>query len=192
MKVITTANCPLCGAVVKFEWVTKNIPHFGEAMIITGVCECCSFKHTDTILLDQGEPTRYTFTIKNTEDLNTRVIKSTSGTIRLPELGIDMEPGPISEAYISNVEGVLQKIMDVVDFATRSAKDADAEDSIKRGEKILECMKKVLEGQRPLTIVMEDPLGKSSIVSENAVSSKLTKEECEDLNIGMAILESSS
>ncbi len=192
MKAVTTSSCPICNAEITFDWETKDIPHFGEALIIVGVCESCGFRLSDTILLSQGEPVRYSITIEGAEDLNARVIRSTSGTIRLPELGIDVEPGPASEAYISNVEGVLQKVRDIVVFATKSAMDAGAEENAHRGEAILERIERAMDGEGPLTVILEDPLGNSAIVSEKAVSTKLTPEECEDLKTGMIILDSAA
>jgi len=192
LKAITTSSCPICNAEITFDWETKDIPHFGEAMIIAGVCESCGFRVSDTILLSQGEPVRYAITIEEPADLNARVIRSTSGTIRIPELGIDVEPGPASEAYISNVEGVLQKVRDIVVFATKSAMDAGAEENVRRGECILERICRAMEGEGPLTVILEDPLGNSAIVSEKAVSTKLTPEECEDLETGMIILDSAA
>jgi len=192
LKAKTTSSCPICCAEITFDWETKDIPHFGEAMIIAGVCESCGFRLSDTILLSQGEPVRYAITIEEPADLNARVIRSTSGTIRIPELGIDVEPGPASEAYISNVEGVLQKVRDIVVFATKSAMDAGAEENVRRGECILERICRAMEGEGPLTVILEDPLGNSAIVSEKAVSTRLTPEECEDLKTGMIILDSAA
>ncbi len=192
MKAVTTSSCPICNAEITFDWETKDIPHFGEAMVIAGVCESCGFRLSDTILLNQGEPVRYTITIEEPEDLNARVIRSTSGTIRIPELGIDVEPGPASDAYISNVEGVLQKVKGIVAFATKSARDAGVEENAVRGECILERIEQAMNGVGPLTIILEDPLGNSAIVSEKAVSTKLTAEECEDLETGMIILDSAA
>lgn len=192
MKAVTTSNCPVCNAEITFDWETKDIPHFGEAMVIAGVCESCGFRLSDVILLSQGEPVRYTITIEDAEDLNARVIRSTSGTIRLPELGINVEPGPASDAYISNVEGVLQKVKGIVAFATKSARDAGVEENTRRGECILERIEQAMNGIGPLTIILEDPLGNSAIVSEKAVSTRLTPEECEDLETGMIILDSAA
>jgi len=192
LKAVTTSSCPICNAEITFDWETKDIPHFGEAMVIAGVCESCGFRISDTILLNQGEPVRYTITIEDVEDLNARVIRSTSGTIRLPELGIDVEPGPASDAYISNVEGVLQKVKGIVAFATKSARDAGVEENALRGECILERIERAMNGVGPLTIILEDPLGNSAIVSEKAISTKLTPEECENLETGMIILDSAA
>lgn len=188
MKLTTTAVCPVCAAQMDFDWETQDIPHFGEAMLIAGVCGC-GFRHSDTILLCQKEPVRYTLEVSCPEDLNARVIRSTSGTIRVPELGIDVEPGPASEAYISNIEGVLDRITSVVEFATRSAKDAGDQEKTERGNEILNSLAKTREGQFNLTVVIEDPLGNSAIDSEKAKRCSLTDQEIAELKTGMIILE---
>lgn len=188
MKLTTTAVCPVCAAEMDFDWETQEIPHFGEAMLIAGVC-CCGYRHSDTILLSQKEPVRYSIEVSCPDDLNARVIRSNSGTIRVPELGIDVEPGPASEAYISNIEGVLDRIMSVVEFATRSAREAGDREKTDRGDEILENLSKTREGQFNLTIVIEDPLGNSAIDSEKAVRCALTDEEIAGLKTGMIIWE---
>lgn len=188
MKLTTTAVCPVCAAEMDFDWETQDIPHFGEAMLIAGVCGC-GYRHSDTILLNQKEPVRYTMEVSCPSDLNARVIRSTSGTIRVPELGIDVEPGPASEAYVSNIEGVLDRIMSVVEFATRSAREAGDREKTNRGSEILDNLAKTREGQFNLTVVIEDPLGNSAINSEKAVRCALTDEEIAGLKTGMVILE---
>ena len=188
MNLRTTNPCPVCSSEMDFNWETKEIPHFGEAMIIAGVC-CCGYRHSDTILLSQKEPARYILTVSSPEDLDARVIRSSSGTIRVPELGIDVEPGPASEGYVSNVEGVLNRIRDMVEFATRSACEAGDLEKTERGGQIQENMKMALLGQFNLTVMIEDPLGNSAIVSEKAVRSALTEEEIAGLKTGMILLD---
>ena len=137
MNLTTTANCPVCSQMMQFNWETQEIPYFGEAMIIAGVCDC-GFRHSDTILLGQKEPARYVLRVMELDDLDARVIRSSSGTIRVPELGVDIEPGHASESYVSNIEGVLDRIEDIVGFATRSARAAGSDESTRKGEEILQ------------------------------------------------------
>lgn len=188
MNLTTNANCPVCSAEMQFCWETQDIPHFGEAMLIAGVCGC-GFRHSDTILLTQKEPARSTLPVETVEDLDARVIRSSSGTIRVPELGIDIEPGFASESYISNVEGVLERIEGVVSFATRSAREAENLESTMKGEEILEKIELARKGQYPLTLIIEDPLGNSAIVSEKAVQSPLTDEDIACLKTGIILLD---
>jgi zinc finger protein len=173
---------------MQFCWETKDIPHFGEAMVIAGVCEC-GFRHSDTILLTQKKPVRFTLPITSQDDLDARVIRSSSGTLRIPELGVDIEPGFASECYISNVEGVLDRIEGVVDFATRSAREAESQESTRKGEEILEKISLARAGQFPLTLILEDPMGNSAIDNEKAKKSPLSPEDIARLKTGMIIVD---
>jgi zinc finger protein len=184
----TNANCPVCSAAIQFAWETQDLPFFGETMVIAGVCDC-GFRHSDTILLTEKEPCRFALEVSTLEDLDARVIRSSSGTLRIPELGIDIEPGYASESYISNIEGVMDRVEGVVIFATRSAREAGNVESTEKGEAILEKIALAREGKFLLTFVLEDPLGNSLIVSEKAVKSSLTDEDIADLKTGMMILD---
>jgi len=173
---------------MQFSWETQDIPYFGEAMLISGVCEC-GFRHSDTILLTQKEPVRNILAVETLEDLNARVIRSSSGTIRIPELGVDIEPGYASDSYVSNVEGVLERIEEIVCFATTQARAAGNQESAMRGEEILKNIALARNGEFPITFILEDPLGNSAIASEKVVVSTLTDEEIARLNTGIVLLE---
>jgi len=188
LNLTTSANCPVCGASIPFSWETSDIPHFGEAMIIAGVCDC-GYRHSDTILLTQKEPVRFRMAVKSVDDLNARVIRSSSGTLRIPELGVDIEPGFASECYISNVEGVLDRVEGVVGFATRSAREACSAEATKKGEEILEKISLARQGRFPLTLILEDPLGNSAIDCEKAERMLLSPEQAAGLKTGMIIVD---
>ena len=188
MNLKTTTSCPVCFTEMQLSWETQEIPSFGEALLIAGVCDC-GFRYSDTILLSQKEPVRYTLQVNDPDDMDARVIRSSSGTIRVPELGVDVEPGPASESYISNVEGVLARISGIVAFATRTACEAGDAERTSKGEEILENIRLALRGQFHLTFIIEDPLGNSAIVSEKAERSSLTDEEIASLKTGMIILD---
>jgi len=130
---------------------------------------------------------RFTLGVESPEDLDIRVIRSISGTIRIPELGINIEPGPASESYVSNVEGVLCRIEDVVGMVTRW--DDEPPGSIERAHEILESLRQVRLGELGITIIVEDPLGNSAIISDKASIDILTPEQAEGLKTGEIILE---
>ncbi len=188
MNLTTNANCPVCGAVIDFTWESADIPHFGEAMIIAGLCDC-GYRHSDTILLAQKEPVRFSMAVSSIEDLNARVIRSSSGTLRIPELGVDIEPGFASECYISNVEGILDRVESVVSFATRSAREANSLEATGKGEDILEKIGLARQGLFPLTLILEDPLGNSAIDCERALRQPLSAEQAAALKTGMIIVD---
>ena len=135
-------------------------------------CSKCDFKESDIELAESKEPSRYTFTIENTKDLNVRIVKSSTATIKIPQLKITIEPGAASEGYISNIEGILNRIKKIVEVERDAAEDDDTRINAKN---LLKKIWKVECGDIPLKIILEDPNGNSAIISEKAVVEKLKK-----------------
>lgn len=130
---------------------------------------------------------RYEMLVETPEDLSTRVIRSTSGTIRIPEMGIVVEPGTVSESYITNIEGVLQRVQSVLLTASRWVQED--EEKFSRSQELLCMLEEVFDGKKKITLIVEDPLGNSAIISEKAIATKLSKEEAEKLNTGMIVFD---
>ena len=186
---MTRTSCPLCHEELIINWQGDDIPYFGEVMHISSRCEC-GFRFTDTLILAQRDPVRYELRLECMEDLNSRVVRSTSGTIRIPELGIAVEPGSVSESYITNVEGVLDRILNVVMTATNWSVEEPEKYSL--GLDIQQALRDAMDGKKELTLIIEDPLGNSAIISEKAKCRQLTPEEAEHLKTGMIVFDTSS
>lgn len=182
----TRICCPLCNNDLVMSWQRDNIPYFGDIMYISAKCQC-SFRFADTMILSSKEPMRYEMSVETLEDLDTRVIRSTSGTIRIPEMGIVVEPGTVSESYITNIEGVLQRVQNVLMTASRWVQGD--EEKFARSRELLCMLEEVLEGKKKITVIIEDPLGNSAIISKKAIATKLSKEEAERLNTGMVVFD---
>jgi zinc finger protein len=182
----TRISCPLCHEDLVMNWQRDNIPYFGDVMYISAKCQC-SFRFADTMILSSKEPMRYEMSVEVPEDLDARVIRSTSGTIRIPEMGIVIEPGTVSESYITNIEGLLQRVRSVLMTASRWVRE-DAE-KFARSQELLHMLEEVIEGKKKITVVIEDPLGNSAIVSKKAIATRLSKEEVEKLNTGMIVFD---
>lgn len=155
-----------------------EVPYFGEALQTTLQCEDCGFRHTDLMLTRTMEPRRVSLRVSRPDGLNARVARSSSGTVRIPELGARMDPGPRSEAFVSNVEGILHRFRDAARSAralvTAKKARADADRAIARLE---EC----IAGRRPFTLVFEDLTGYSDIFHKEAVREPLRPEEVAEL-----------
>ena len=160
-------------------------------MYTTAVCECCTFRFSDTLILTGKDPVCYSLSVQTLSDLDARVIRSSSGTLIIEELGVIVEPGPISESYVTNIEGVLQRIRSVVESATRwSAGDSE---KVERGNELLRQIDEIIADPATasvkMTLQIKDPLGNSAILSANAISRGLTDEEIETLKTGMIVLD---
>ncbi|MDK2891853.1 ZPR1 zinc finger domain-containing protein [Methanohalophilus sp.] len=182
----TRSSCPLCHGDLIIHWQEDEIPYFGAVMYISTRCSC-GFRFADTMILSQKDPVRCKLSVENLEDLNARVIRSTSGTIRVPELGIVVEPGSISDSYVTNIEGLLTRIRDVVITATKWCKEEPEKYAV--GNSILARINDVLEGLGGISIIIEDPLGNSAIISDKAVCETLSPEEAAGLKTGMIVFD---
>lgn len=182
--IVTKSTCPLCSKELVTNWVQDNIPFFGEVMHITSLCEC-GFRYSDTLIMTQRKPVRYELRVNKKEDLDARVVRSTSGTIRIPELGIDIEPGPASESFVSNIEGVLERVEDILQNVLLWKEKGKTE----RAEELLAAIERIKSGEYEVTVIIEDPLGNSAIIAENAISRELTEEEAESLKTGTIVFE---
>ena len=170
-------ECPVCGHKPMNSTIAMlELPMLGEAIETTITCPKCGFKTSDVMITEQNEPVRYTLKVRNPEDINTRVVRSTSGTIRIPELGISIEPGPASESFISNIEGVLMRVRDVL----KGLDYENPEDVRKRISEI----DKARNGEMAFTFIIEDPFGNSALLSDKAEKEMLTEEEARKLKKG--------
>lgn len=163
MQSVFPGRCPLCDSDIEYRYQTETIPHFSDVLIISSSCPC-GYHYCDTLLLAGGEPARWQFRVTSVQDLSVRVVRGSSGTIEIPDLGVRIDPGPACEAFVSNVEGILCRVIQVVEQILPTLEGAEAGNAAALLEKIGE----VREGMLPVTLVIEDPCGNSAIVSEKA------------------------
>lgn len=118
--------CPSCNKrTLRVTNIVISIPYFGDVIDFAISCNSCGYKRSDIMPVDMKEPTRYSLNVESPHDVNTRIIKSSTCTIRIPELGILIEPGPLSEGYISNIEGLLLRISGVINMGMRMGKEEE-------------------------------------------------------------------
>lgn len=181
-------NCPACGGENKAKSIMReiNIPHFGDVLETTIQCGLCGFKHSDIISLEQKDPVKYILPIdKNT--LSARVVRAQSATISIPEIGVKVEPGPKSEGYITNVEGILIRFQDATKKALNLFYNDD--ESQKNGKIILEQIDNLIKGSGKATLIIEDPFGQSNIVDDNVEILDLSESELEKLKTGFTFID---
>ena len=180
-------KCPACGVdgVAKSIMKELEIPHFGEVMETTIQCPSCGFKHSDIIALEQNDPAKYVLEI-NKNNLSIRVVRSQSATVIIPEVGIKVEPGPKSEGYVTNVEGVLTRFESAVKKALNLFEDEESQINAKKALNHLQELKK---GNGTATLIILDPFGQSNVVSENVEILEIPEEELHNLKTGFSHIE---
>lgn len=169
---ISNQPCPICGentCTLTEELV--EVPYFGKVYIFSMSCSACKYSKSDVECAERKDPIKYTFEIENQKDLNTRIVKSSEGTIKIPHM-ITVESGPESDGYVSNIEGVLLKIKNILE---KTRNDAEDDADKKKAKNMLKKLNKVLWGNEKLKIILEDPSGNSAIISDKAKIEKLKK-----------------
>jgi zinc finger protein len=137
--------------------VPYDIPLFGEVLIFTSVCTSCGYHATDVLTLAEAKEKRCELVVSSIEDVNAIVVRSSSGTIEIPELGVSVEPKR-GEAFISTVEGVLKRVENVVKMLTKDGA------SKKRADAVLKQIEEIKLGKASMTLIIEDPTGNSAII----------------------------
>ena len=116
--------CPVCFSENGLTMIahTSEIPYFGEHTQLTILCPSCGWKHTDFIPAEGKKPGAFSLNINNSEMLSVRIIRSSSCTVRISELGLEVEPGGATTGYVSNIEGVLNRFEDAIRLMYRQSK----------------------------------------------------------------------
>lgn len=186
-RTIDEAVCPACqGLGLEFTSEQIDLPFLGPSLETLLRCLKCGYRNNDYVLTRESAPMRFLYVVRTAADMSVRVVRGSSGTIRIPELGISIEPGTASEAFISNVEGVLVRVERVLDQLHRDAED-DA--TRQRIEELQERMGGLREGRGgPVTLVIEDPFGNSRILHEDAVAEPLSEAEADQLKVGGIVI----
>ena len=178
------APCPQClkDDALTMLAMSSEIPYFGEHTQITVICESCGWKHTDFIPSDGEKPGYSSLIVDNPEKCSARVVRSSSGTIRIPQLELEVSPGGSSSGFVSNVEGVIKRFEDAVGSILRG--NADDEKIVQASIELLESLRKMKSGSSHFLIELLDPRGRSQIIHNDAIIRDLMENEIQSLDIG--------
>ncbi len=152
-------KCPICGEKsISVKIFLYDMPYFGKVVLESGKCSKCGFKWSDVGLLETTRPKRITVKVKGPKDLNALVIKAAPATIKIPELGIEIFPGPAAPGYITTVEGVLQRVIDHA--------PSECLDKSNPCYERIEVIRRAMNGNVTFTLIIEDPSGRSVVKGE--------------------------
>ena len=170
--IMENQHCPICGnetlTMIEKEF---DIPHFGKTSIFSLFCHSCNYHKADVESIDKNEPMEYSLEVSSPEDLNIRVIKSSTADVVIGRIG-EIKSGIASNGYITNIEGILNKLEHVLEMMLD-----DNEADTKTVKLHLKKLRRVKAGFDPVTIKIKDLAGNSAILSEKAVAKSLKKKK---------------
>ncbi len=149
----------------------KEVPYFGKVYVFSMNCSNCKYHKADVEIAETKEPSRYSLEISGDKDLKVRIVKSSEATVKIPHV-VTIEPGPAASGYVTNVEGILNRVKHQIEVARDSEEDPAAK---KKAKNLLKKLGKVMWGKDKLKIIIEDPSGNSAIVSDKAEKKVLKK-----------------
>ena len=189
--------CPVCSSTGNVKMIAHidEIPYFGEHTQVTIMCHDCGWRQTDFIPAEGKKAGGWTMVIDDEEQLRARVIRSSSCTVCIPELDLEVKPGSSSTGYVSNVEGVLNRFQEIINMVER---DISHQFLAAEGQEREDLMEQLASLQHmtltlsslggadadPLTLELLDPHGHSMILHPSAVERDLTDEEIKSLPVG--------
>lgn len=148
-----------------------DVPFFGKCYLFSMDCSSCGYHKADVETEEENEPARYSVELSDEKDMRIRVIKSSTASVKIPHLG-SIEPGDASNGYITNVEGVLNRLKKQIEIIRDDAED---EEDRKKAKNLLKKMTRIMWGQEKAKLIIEDPSGNSAIISDKAVKEKMKK-----------------
>lgn len=158
--------CPLCNekTLILTERETE-VPYFGKVLLFSMTCSNCKYHKADVEAIEQKEPVKYEFEISSEEDMKVRVVKSSEAVVKLPHLA-SITPGPASQGYVTNIEGILNRVK----YQIESAKEMEEDEEDKnKAKNLLKKLLRITWGKEKQKIIIEDPSGNSAIISDKAV-----------------------
>lgn len=195
MQIDMQMPCPICSVEghLKMHSRVDEIPYFGEHTQVTLLCDNCGWRQTDFIPADGKKPGGCSLLISHPDHLSVRIVRSSSCTVTIPELELEVNPGNDGAGYVSNVEGIIQRFEDVILMVQRdmildieSGVDEDLSESMATCERLIEIFSNMRNEifTETITIELLDPRGHSQILHPDTIQRDLTADEMTDLPVG--------
>lgn len=169
-SVVMGELCPVCSQ--KSLTLTERgqeVPYFGKVLLFAMTCTGCKFHKADIECAEQREPARYSIDVSGSDDMSIRVVKSSQATVKIPYVA-DIEPGEASNGYVTNIEGLLQRVKHQVEVIRDTEED---EAAVQKAKNMIKKINRCVWGEDKLKIIIEDPSGNSAIISDKAVVQKM-------------------
>lgn len=169
-EVLGGQRCMACGKdTLELRQREMEVPYFGRVLLFSMTCTTCKFHKSDIDMLEKQEPSRYIIEISSEDDLGVRIIKSGEAIVKLPFI-TTIEPGMASQGYITNIEGLLNRVEHQLKSVRETAED---EQDKKKAKSLIKKLFRIRTGQETQKLILEDPTGNSAIISDKAKKEKL-------------------
>lgn len=169
-SVLEGQPCPMCHKkTLALTEAETEVPFFGKMFVFSMSCSNCKYHKADVEAAEKHDPAKWTVEVSGEADMKIRVVKSSTANVKIPFV-TTIEAGAGSNGYITNVEGILNRVKKILEDIRDNA---DGKSERKKAKNLLKKIQKTVWGNEKLKIIIEDKEGNSAIISEKAVKGKL-------------------
>ena len=158
-------TCPVCGyngmGVREVEYF---LPVIGKALLVSRSCPKCGYRRSEIIPLATGPRRRVYIRIDSREALRAKVVRLGTASIEIVELGVTIDPGVDAPTFVTNIEGLLSRVVDALRTIEVLAVD---EREREKAREAREYLLRLDPGDVPLTIILDDRAGLSGVVESS-------------------------
>ena len=155
--------CPVCGnEEMILREVEYKLPFVGRVLIVSRHCSRCGYRRADLVPLDVRPRRRVYLRVDLDECLRAKVVRCGTASIEIPELGVSIEPGVDAPTYITNVEGLIARVVDALKSLEVLALTEEEKVRARQARELLESLSPSLS---PLTIIIDDKAGLSAVIN---------------------------
>lgn len=176
-------NCPDCNSPCETNMKLTNIPHFKEVVIMATLCESCGHRTNEVKSGGGIEPkgVKIEVRVAGKKDFSRDLLKSETCHMEIPELKLEVGPTTLGGRF-TTVEGIIMATKDQLSNSTAFIGDSRDPDTVCKIQKFLSELQSVLNGEKTVTLVLDDPAGNSYVqsLSEDGLDDdglKITKYE---------------
>ncbi len=164
-------ECSMCNQkTLTLTEMEREIPYFGKVFVFSMSCSSCKYHKADVEVADKKEPCKWELEINSEDDMKIRIVKSAEATVKLPRI-MTIESGPASNGYITNVEGLLNRMKKQLENVRD---ESDDKNDRKKAKNLLKKLQNIMWGREKIKLTLVDPTGNSAIISDKAKKSKIS------------------
>jgi zinc finger protein len=161
------SHCYACSALGEVRMCQATIPFFKEIIIMAFSCEVCGHRACE---VKQGggiseKATKITFRVQKPSDINRDIFKSDTCVFEIPEVDLHLAPGTLGSVY-TTVEGMMDKIITHLDDNNPFGHGDSATNQ--QFQVFLAKMEELKSGNKPFTIILDDPISNCFIYNPHA------------------------
>lgn len=158
-------SCSACGKEGFIKMHACNIPHFQETIIMAFKCDYCGYKSNEIkaggAIPPKGK--RIVLKVEEEDDLKRDLLKSSSASLEIPELELELAPGTLG-GFFTSVEGLLEMLKrelgSLPQAVFESGDSAGVNESIHEGglKGFVVRIERLITGKHPFTVILDDPM----------------------------------